>query len=82
MSKVKKVFPMSEYDFNLFIADAECKASHAVLDGVRVRLHLRYNTYYRESRSLNLSDYQLGWYYIHDYLKPSDIDIRYFSLPI
>lgn len=78
----EKKFPMSEKDFNHFIAAAECVAAGAALDGVSDRFKHRYNTYYRESCSRNRTDYDSGWFLAHSLLGQSDIDIRYFSLPM
>lgn len=73
---------MSEQDFRFFEAAAECKASGAALDGVVDRFHRRYNTYYRESFGSNRTDYESGWFLAHEFLRESDVDIHYFSLPI
>ena len=78
----EKKFPMSEKDFNHFIAAAECKACGAALDGVVDRFNCRYNTYYRESFRNNRIDYETGWFTVHNLLKQSDIDIHFYSLPM
>lgn len=80
--KKEKEFPMSAKDFDHFIAAAECRASGAALDGVSDRFHRRYNTYYRESFSSNRTDYDTGWFLVHELLREADVDIHYFSLPM
>lgn len=81
MNKEKK-FPMSEKDFRSFVVAAECRASGAALDGVSDRFHRRYNTYYRESISSNRTDYETGWFLVHEFLHEPDVTINFFSLPM